>query len=267
MKIATWNVNSVRSRQQHLLDWLKTNPVDILCLQETKVVDQDFPKTPFENLGYYVYISGQKSYNGVAIFSREPLQAISIGFAPILGEALTQDFDEQKRVISGVIDDIRIINLYVPNGSEIGSEKYLYKLAWLKLLKQYLTQLRQSNYPEFCVCGDFNIAPEDRDIHDPKGKENYIGASILERETLQDVLSLGLQDAFRKFTPEKGHFSWWDYRTGSFQRDRGWRIDHHYLTPQLYKQAVNCTIDREPRTWEKPSDHTPVIVELNLKNR
>ncbi|MGL5034820.1 MAG: exodeoxyribonuclease III, partial [Microcystaceae cyanobacterium] len=262
MKIATWNVNSVRSRQQHLVDWLTDNPVDVLCLQETKVIDQDFPRSPFTELGYHLAIAGQKSYNGVAIFSREPLQEIAIGFAPILGTEMTQDFDQQKRVISGVVNGIRVINLYVPNGSEVNSEKYRYKLAWLQLLKRYLSQLQQSNYPDFCVCGDFNIALKDIDIYDPKGKENYIGASPLERETLEDILSLGLQDAFRKFNQESGQFSWWDYRMGNFQRNRGWRIDHHYLTEKLYEKAKDCVIDREPRTWEKPSDHTPVIVEL-----
>jgi exodeoxyribonuclease-3 len=198
MKIATWNVNSVRSRQQHLLDWLRTNPVDILCLQETKVIDQDFPRTPFENLGYYVYVSGQKSYNGVAIFSRQPLQDLSVGFTPILGEELVGEFDQQKRVITGIIEGIRIINLYVPNGSEIGSEKYAYKLAWLSLLKQYVIKLQEGSEFEFCICGDFNIALEDRDIYNPKGKETHIMASPLERETLQKLLSLGLRDAFRK---------------------------------------------------------------------
>jgi exodeoxyribonuclease-3 len=215
MKIATWNVNSVRSRQQHLLDWLTHHPVDVLCLQETKVIDADFPRQPFEALGYHLAIAGQKSYNGVAIFSKEPLTKVTQGFTPILGTALTQDFDEQKRVITGVINGIRIINLYVPNGSEVGSDKYAYKLAWLTLLKAYLIEL-QTQGRELCMVGDFNIALEDRDIYDPQGKENSIGASPLEREHLQAVLSLGFQDVFRKFRPETGHFSWWDYRTGAF---------------------------------------------------
>ena len=262
MKIASWNVNSVRSRQQHLLDWLTKNPVDVLCLQETKVIDADFPKKPFEDAGYHLYISGQKSYNGVALLSREPLKDVSAGFEAIVGKELTDNLDEQKRVITGVINNIRIVNLYVPNGSSVGSEKYDYKLKWLKLLKTYLETLRASDTPEFCVCGDFNIALEDIDIYDPKGKENYIGASPVERETLKDILSIGLQDTFRKFTLEGGHYSWWDYRTGAFRHNRGWRIDHHYLTPKLYEKAVSCTIDTEPRAWEKPSDHAPVIVEL-----
>jgi len=263
MQIATWNVNSIRSRQQHVLDWLAKNPVDVLCLQETKVIDKDFPLEPFINAGYHCYISGQKSYNGVAMFSRQPLQDIRYGFGGILGIEKTEDLDDQKRVISGVYNNVRIINLYVPNGSSPDSEKYLYKLRWLALLKTYLHQLKISAIPEFCVCGDFNIALEDRDIHDPVGRENHIMATPIERQALQDILAIGLQDAFRKFTAETGHYSWWDYRTRGFSRNRGWRIDHLYLTPQLYEKAQNCWIDREPRTWEKPSDHTPVIVEID----
>jgi exodeoxyribonuclease-3 len=262
MKIASWNVNSVRSRQQHLLDWLTQNPVDVLCLQETKVVDEHFPRKPFEDAGYHLYISGQKSYNGVALLSREPLKDVSAGFEAIVGKELTDNLDEQKRVITGVINDIRIINLYVPNGSSVGSEKYDYKLGWLKVLKTYLETLRTSATPEFCVCGDFNIALEAIDIYSDKVKETDIMASPAERTALQAILAMGLKDAFRKFTLEGGHYSWWDYRTGAFRHNRGWRIDHHYLTPQLYEKAVSCTIDTEPRAWEKPSDHAPVIVEL-----
>ncbi|OKH20222.1 exodeoxyribonuclease III [Hydrococcus rivularis NIES-593] len=264
MKIVTWNVNSIRTRQQHVVDWLQKNPVDVLCLQETKVTDADFPRDCFEKLGYHLYISGQKSYNGVAIFSLQPLTQISTGFAPVLGDLLAKDsdFDSQKRVITGVIDEIRIVNLYVPNGAAVDSEKYEYKLRWLKVLKDYLKTLREKSSEELCVCGDFNIALEDRDIYDPKGKENHIMASPRERQALQEVLAIGLKDAFRKFTAEGGYFSWWDYRHGGFQRNRGWRIDHHYLTPQLYERAISCRIDVEPRKLPQPSDHAPVIVEF-----
>ncbi|MEA5509587.1 exodeoxyribonuclease III [Crocosphaera sp. UHCC 0190] len=262
MKVATWNVNSIRTRQSHVIDWLKTNDVDVLCLQETKVIDKDFPIIPFEELGYYTYIYGQKAYNGVAIFSRQPMTDVMTGFTPIVGESLSQDFDEQKRVITGVINDVRIINLYVPNGSEVGSEKYQYKLQWFKVLQTYLEILRKKETYELCICGDFNVALEDIDIYDPKNKEKHIMSSSLERESLQKILTIGLKDAFRKFTTDGGHFSWWDYRSGGFQRNRGWRIDHLYLTDKLYKKAINCIIDREPRKLEKPSDHTPVIVEF-----
>ncbi|MGB3403564.1 MAG: exodeoxyribonuclease III [Microcoleaceae cyanobacterium] len=262
MKIATWNVNSIRTRQDHIIQWLKTHPVDVLCLQETKVRDEQFPRSPFEELGYHLYISGQKAYNGVAIFSREEMQAVSRGFTPILDTETAQSFDEQKRVITGIINGIRIVNLYVPNGSSAGSEKYEYKLQWLQLLREYLTTLLTQT-PKLCMCGDFNIALEDRDIHDPKNRANHIMATEAERTALHNILELGFTDAFRQFTPEPGHFSWWDYRAASFPRNRGWRIDHHYLSTPLQPQAIACTIDIEPRGWDKPSDHTPVIVELS----
>lgn len=261
MKIATWNVNSIRTRLDHVLNWLDENPVDVLCVQETKVEDQSFPRLPLEEKGYHVYISGQKSYNGVALMSKTPLVSVSAGFAPVLGDTLA-DLDEQKRVITGMLGNVRLINLYVPNGSSVGSEKYEYKLRWLAALQTYLKSwLSQDDY--VLVCGDFNIAPDDRDIHDPKGKENHIMASPAEREALQtSVLSLGFADALRQFNQDGGQFTWWDYRTGGFRRNAGWRIDHHYLSPELSQRAISCTIDRTPRGWEKPSDHTPVIVEL-----
>jgi exodeoxyribonuclease III len=261
MKIATWNVNSIRTRQQIVVDWLQKNPVDVLCLQETKVIDADFPRLPFEELNYSLYISGQKAYNGVAIFSKNPLENVSNGFASILGESAT-NFDAQKRVITGVIGDVRIVNLYVPNGSEIGNEKYEYKLAWLKLLREYLQESLKKGTEKLCVCGDFNIVLEDKDIHDAKGKEKHIMYSPAERQALSSVIEIGLADVFRKFTSEGGHFSWWDYRSAGFQRDRGWRIDHIYLSRKLYQKATSCAIDIEPRKLEKPSDHAPVIVEF-----
>ena len=260
MKVATWNVNSIRTRQQQVADWLKANLVDALCLQETKVVDQDFPREPFEQLGYHLYVSGQKSYNGVAIFSRTPLEEVSTGFSAI-GGSRAAEFDEQKRVITGVIGDTRLVNLYVPNGAAVDSDKYDYKLRWFAVLRDYLKILGDKPPGELCVCGDFNVAPEDIDIYAPK-PENHIMASPAERQALQAVLEVGLKDAFRKFTAEGGHFSWWDYRTSGFKRNRGWRIDHHYLTPKRYEQAKGCWIDSEPRKLPKPSDHTPVVVEF-----
>lgn len=261
MKVATWNVNSIRTRLQIVTDWLQQHQVDVLCLQETKVQDHDFPRSPFEDLGYNIYISGQKSYNGVALLSLNPLTDVSCGFSPIVGEIVDQVgiLDQQKRVISGIIDGVRIVNLYVPNGSAIGTDKYIYKLAWLKMLRTYLQKL-QAQKPEICVCGDFNIALEDKDIYTNKGRDQHIMASPLERQALNQVLELGFQDAFRKFTNEPEHYSWWDYRSGGFARNRGWRIDHHYLTEKLYQQAIKCWIDVEPRKLEKPSDHAPVVV-------
>lgn len=261
MKIATWNVNSIRTRQSQVAQWLQTNRVDVLCLQETKVVDKDFPQEPFAALDYHLYISGQKSYNGVAMFSQKPLTDVRIGFTPIVGESLAENFDDQKRVITGVLEDVRIINLYVPNGSSVGSDKYDYKLRWFKVLREYLQALQGQPTAAICICGDFNIALEDRDIYKPKG-EKHIMASPEERQALQTILDLGFADAFRKFTPEGGHFSWWDYRTRAFNGNRGWRIDHHYLSSELYERSTSCTIDIEPRKLERPSDHTPVIVEF-----
>ncbi len=260
MKIATWNVNSVRTRLEQVINWLTENPVDVLCLQETKVIDKDFPIVAFENLGYSLYISGQKSYNGVALISRQPLTDVSVGFGNILPE-IQSEWDEQKRVISGVFEGVRIVNLYVPNGSSIGSEKYEYKLGWLKILKEYLQTLLLSN-SAISMCGDFNIALEDIDINDQVKIDNHIMASVLERQALRDILSLGFADAFRKFNSEGKNYSWWDYRTAAFKRNLGWRIDHHYLTPSLYERAQSCIIDVEPRKLVQPSDHTPVIVEF-----
>ncbi len=259
MKIATWNVNSIRTRLEHVVNWLNQNPVDVLCLQETKVVDADFPRSPFESLGYNLYLSGQKAYNGVAIFSHKPLEDLSTGFTNILAN-IQPEWDEQKRVITGVIDGIRIINLYVPNGGAVGSEKYEYKLGWLRVLGEYLQSDEFS--PAICMCGDFNIALESKDIHDNISSENHIMATELERQALRDILAPNFADAFRKFTNEGGHYTWWDYRAASFRRNSGWRIDHHYLTNDLYKRAKSCIIDVAPRKLPQPSDHTPVIVEF-----
>lgn len=261
------------------MNWLQENPVEVLCLQETKVMDEAFPRSPFTNLGYDSHISGQKSYNGVAILSRIPLSNVSTGFSEVLGEDFI-DLDEQKRVITGVAAGIRIVNLYVPNGSAVGSEKYLYKLRWLKALREYLKHLGEADISaspppaspppasplsalhSLLVCGDFNIALEDIDIHNPSGREKMVMATDLERQALQTVLELGLADGFRKFTAEGGQFSWWDYRQAAFRRNLGWRIDHIYLTPDLYERSLACTIDIAPRKLEQPSDHVPVIVEL-----
>jgi exodeoxyribonuclease-3 len=260
MKIATWNVNSVRTRLEQVINWLSENPVDVLCLQETKVIDQDFPRLDFEKLGYYLYISGQKSYNGVALISRQSLTDVSTGFTAIL-PGLDSEWDTQKRVITGVFSGIRIVNLYVPNGSSIGSEKYEYKLGWLKLLKEYLQVLLLTSSP-ISICGDFNIALENIDINDKVNIDNHIMASVPERQALRDILSLGFADAFRKFNHQGENYTWWDYRTAAFKRNLGWRIDHHYLTPDLYERAQSCIIDVEPRKLNQPSDHTPVIVEF-----
>ena len=185
MKIATWNVNSIRIRLEQVIDWLSKNPVDVLCLQETKVLDAEFPRSPLEELGYHLYLSGQKTYNGVALISRQPLEDVSRGFRGILTD-IQPEWDEQKRVITGVIDGTRIVNLYVPNGAAVGTEKYEYKLHWLKVLREYLQRLLLSQ-PAICMCGDFNIALEAKDIHDKVNQENHIMASEAERQALRDI--------------------------------------------------------------------------------
>ncbi len=264
MKIATWNVNSIRTRLTLVLKWLRDNPVEVLALQETKVVDEDFPRSPFVDLGYHVYVSGQKSYNGVALISRTPLSEVNCGFAPILGAERGGNFDQQKRLISGILaDGICLISVYVPNGGEFASDKYHYKLDWLARLQDYVEILLKL-YPQgLCVCGDFNIAPENRDVHFEVSADSQVtGTTAKEREALQRILQLGLIDIFRKFHPEPGHYSWWDYRQNSFVRQRGWRIDHHYLSAPLSDRASQCIIDATPRALPQPSDHTPVIVEF-----
>ena len=263
MQIATWNVNSVRTRITHICDWLQANPeVDILCLQETKVIDADFPRSPFTELGYQTYIYGQKSYNGVALITRSTLKDVQNGFASVLGDILDPSLDEQKRLITGKFGDVQIVNMYVPNGSEVGSEKYAYKLRWLNLLREYLQTLLAKN-AHVLICGDFNVAIADLDIYDPKGRESKVMSTDVEREALAEVLNLGFKDVFRKFTSDGGYYSWWDYRTAGFQRNRGWRIDYHFVTEALYDRATSCAIDIAPRKLTQPSDHTPVIVTID----
>ena len=263
MLVATWNVNSIRSRIDHVKEWLITNKIDILCLQETKTEDKFFPIENFSDLGYEVSISGQKSYNGVAIISRFPINNIKIGFNEVINDY--QDLSilsEQKRIISADINDIRIINVYVPNGSSINSDKFIYKKKWLECLQVYLREINKNNTP-ICLLGDFNIAPEDRDIHTPSRYEESIMASSKERELLKDALGGELEDVFRIFEPGEKNWSWWDYRHSAWERDKGWRIDHIYLTEDILSCTNSCWIDKEQRSREKPSDHAPVVVDIN----
>ena len=263
MLVATWNVNSIRSRIDHVKEWLITNKIDILCLQETKTEDKFFPIENFSDLGYEVSISGQKSYNGVAVISRFPIKNIKIGFNEVIKDY--QDLSilsEQKRIISADINDIRIINVYVPNGSSINSDKFIYKKKWLEYLQVYLREINKNNTP-ICLLGDFNIAPEDRDIHTPSRYEESIMASSKERELLKDALGGELEDVFRIFEPGEKNWSWWDYRHSAWERDKGWRIDHIYLTEDILSCANSCWIDKGQRSREKPSDHAPVVVDIN----
>jgi len=262
MRIASWNVNSVRTRLNQVLTWLEEEQPDVLCLQETKVPDELFPRASFEGLGYHCAISGQKAYNGVALISRQPIEDIQIGFPALLpSDSVAPALSEQKRVISALIDGIRILNLYVPNGSSLSSEKYTFKLEWLTCLKRYLDVQEKQGEP-LCMVGDFNIGLEDRDLPDPKRQSGGIMASGPERETLAAVLGDRLIDAFRVFEPERGHWSWWDYRSGAWERDQGWRIDHIYLCDQLLSCATGCVIHKHTRANQQPSDHAPVLVNL-----
>ena len=262
MRIATWNVNSVRTRLEQVLAWLGTERPEVLCLQETKVADELFPLAPFRALGYEAAISGQKAYNGVAILSRLPIEDVQVGFAALLpDDPEAPGLGEQKRVISAQIAGLRVLNLYVPNGSSLRSEKYAYKLEWLACLKRYL-DAQEAQAEPLVMVGDFNIALEARDIHDPARLNGGIMASEPERQALQAALGERLEDGFRLFEPESGHWSWWDYRTAGWETGRGWRIDHIYLDAELRDHALGCTIDAPMRGNPQPSDHAPVIINL-----
>ncbi len=261
MQIATWNVNSVRSRLEQVVAWLELERPEVLCLQETKVEDAAFPTGAFGHLGYTAVISGQKAYNGVAILSRLPLEDVRIGFDALLADEPAGALAEQKRVISARIEGVRVLNLYVPNGSSLRSEKYAYKLEWLACLRRYL-DVQDNDGDPLCMVGDFNIALDDRDIHDPQRLSGGIMASEAERQALRLALDERLSDVFRLFEPDSGHWSWWDYRSGAWDRDSGWRIDHIYLSEELQERATGCLIHKAVRGNEKPSDHAPVVVQL-----
>lgn len=253
MKLATWNVNSLKVRLPHVLDWLAANQPDVLCLQETKLEDANFPVADLEAAGYRVLYSGQKTYNGVALIARGEGVDVICG---IPGFA-----DEQKRVIAATYGDVRVVCAYFPNGQSLDSDKYQYKLRWLEAMHGWL-QAELAKYPKLALLGDYNIAPEDRDVHDPKAWEGQVLVSPPERAAFAGLQALGLQDAFRLFEQEDKSFSWWDYRMAGFRRNLGLRIDHILLTQPLAAQAVSCIIDKAPRKLERPSDHTPVMVEL-----
>lgn len=261
VRIASWNVNSVRTRLDHVLNWLEAAQPDLLCLQETKVDDPQFPLEAFTSRGWQASIHGQKAYNGVALVSRTPLEDVRLGFAGELADEEAEELGAQKRVISALLDGVRVVNLYVPNGSSLKSEKYPYKLRWLACLQRYLQQPQQRGEP-LCVVGDFNIALESRDLHDPDRLTGGIMASEPERAALNSALAGSLHDVFRVFEPDTGHWSWWDYRSGAWDRDRGWRIDHIYLCDELLAQAQGCVIHKQERGRDQPSDHAPVVVDL-----
>ena len=253
--IASWNVNSLKVRLPQVLQWLDTHEPDVLALQETKTQDENFPAHAFDELGYQVVFSGQKTYNGVAVVSRKPIQ--------VLHTSLPGFEDPQKRVLCALVDDVCVLNLYVPNGSEVGSDKYAYKLDWLARLDVFTGELLQ-NYDKLILLGDFNITPADADIHDPEGWRDRILCSPPERDALAGLLAHGLTDTFRLFEQERHSFSWWDYRAGDFAHNRGLRIDLILASTPLSRYCADSWIDIAPRQQQRPSDHTPVVAEFRL---
>ncbi len=243
----------------------QVNP-DILCLQETKVIDDSFPIEPFKKLGYSVEIYGQKSYNGVAIISKIKAENVKKGFYGFTNsDQNTEIFLDQKRLISADINGIKIINVYVPNGSSLGSDKFVYKINWLNCLASFLDE-QEKNGELICLMGDFNVAPSNLDIHNPKKYEGGIMASVLERDALNNVLKERLIDSFRIFEKNSGHWSWWDYRNNAYELNKGWRIDHIYISKELSSNLKSCVIDSSPRENLRPSDHAPVMINLNLSD-
>ncbi|MFT3906924.1 MAG: exodeoxyribonuclease III [Steroidobacteraceae bacterium] len=255
MRIATWNVNSLRVRLPHLLDWLRLAQPDIVGLQETKMTDDVFPHAALAAAGYRALCSGQKTYNGVALLAREAL---------VESMCDMPDFeDPQRRVLAATLGELRVINVYVPNGQAVGSEKYEYKLRWLKALRGWL-QEQLAQYPKLVLMGDFNIAPEDRDVHDPAAWAGQILCSAAERAALAELTALGMNDVFRQFETAAGLFSWWDYRAAGFRRNLGLRIDLILGSSALAAAWRSCQIDVAPRRGEQPSDHAPVLADFDI---
>ena len=250
MKLASWNVNSIRQRQAHVVDWLAAHGPDVLALQEIKTEAAAFPLDAIRDAGYCCVLEGQKAYNGVALISREEPTDVSTG--------IPDWDDEQRRVIAATYGGTRVINVYVPNGQSVGSDKYRYKLDWLDALAGYLAA-QLTRYDRLAVVGDFNIAPEDRDVHDPERWRDQVLCSVPERERLKALLNLGLVDTFRLFDQSEKSFSWWDYRMMGFRRNHGLRIDLILASKALAASCSGATIDLGPRRLEKPSDHAPVV--------
>jgi exodeoxyribonuclease-3 len=259
MKFASWNVNSLKVRLPHLLEWLARQAPQIVCLQEIKLEDAKFPVEEIQAAGYHCAWSGQKTYNGVAILSRDTLADVAAGMPAFP--------DEQKRVVAATVgegaDEIRVVCAYVPNGQAVGSEKYEYKLKWLAAFRRWLAEELERN-PRLAVLGDYNIAPADEDVYDPKLWEGQILCSSREREAFRELLALGLKDSFRMFTQREKSFTWWDYRMNGFKRNLGLRIDHILISSELALRCRASSIDIEPRRLERPSDHAPVMTELQF---
>jgi exodeoxyribonuclease-3 len=254
MRVSTWNVNSLKVRLPHVLTWLEQQKPDVLCVQETKTEDVNFPVQAITDAGYQSLFSGQKTYNGVALLSRMAGTDVSAGIP---------GFDDpQKRVLAATYGDTRVICIYVPNGESVESDKYQYKLKWLAALTEWL-RVDLQKYPKLALLGDYNIAPADRDVWDPKAWEGKVLFSAPEHAALNSLLALGLKDSFRMFEQPERSFTWWDYRMNAFRRKFGLRIDHILLSEPLAAGCVSCTIDVEPRKLERPSDHAPVFADIS----
>jgi exodeoxyribonuclease III len=253
MKIASWNVNSLKVRLPQVLDWLRAQEPDVLALQETKLTDENFPAAEIQALGYHVAFSGQKTYNGVALISREPLEDV-VTDVPGLD-------DPQRRILGATVGGVRVLDLYVVNGQEVGSEKFAYKLDWLEKVTAYVRE-DLVRHPQYVVLGDFNIAPDDRDVHDPQAWHERILCSTPERDALRKLLDLGFKDSFRLFEQPPESFSWWDYRAAGFRRNLGLRIDLVLASDALAAKCTASTVDVEPRRLERPSDHAPAVAEF-----
>lgn len=256
MKIATWNVNSINVRMPQLMDWLAAAEPDVLCVQETKTVDEGFPLLELQAAGYEVEFVGEKAYNGVAIISKFPITDIQKSFSG-------DEVDAPKRFIAATVEGIRIVNTYVPNGSELWSDKFRFKLDWLQRLRRFFDETCDVS-SDVLLCGDFNVAIGDLDSWDPVGSAGKLHFSKPERAAIHYVKQWGFTDLFRELNGEVREFSWWDYRAGSWQKNHGLRIDHIWTTPSLTAKAKSCHIDRSPRELTLPSDHAPVIAEFAL---
>lgn len=255
LKIATWNVNSIKARLGHVIDWLKTAQPDVLLLQELKCTEENFPRMELEDAGYNVAVAGQKTYNGVAILSKRPMD--------VLLTALPGDKkDEQARYLEVETDGVRVASIYLPNGNPVPGEKFEYKLRWMERLYDHAKALLLTE-DVFVLGGDYNVIPEDGDVYDPKAFEDDALFQPESRAALRKIMHLGLTDAFRATSSEKGRFTWWGYRAGGWQKDHGVRIDHLLLSPQAADRLRDCGIDKTPRGWDKASDHTPVWCELS----
>lgn len=255
MILASWNVNSITARSEHLINWLKEHRPNVVCLQETKIIDDKFPRQIFSDMGYHCEFFGEKTYNGVAILSDRPLTEIKRGF-------VSAEEPQPRRLLEAKIDSTFILNAYIPNGSFVGSDKFIYKLKWLEQLKEHLENHHSPN-EKLILCGDFNIAPHDLDVFNASAVVGHLMCSEIERTALEKIRQWGLIDAFRLCEQQPGQFTWWDYRAGAFRRNLGFRIDHIWITEPLVQNCMRSWIDKAPRKLERPSDHCPILIEID----